>query len=389
MTRELAREGHDVSVITTNIDGPGVLDVPVNEYIERDGVHVCYCAVERPRQWCFSRYMWSLLKADVPKCDVVHIHSLFLWPTASAVQVCLAHHTPYIIRPAGALDLVCLTKEYEPLGWIDRFKKALYLRFRGSHELSHASAIHFTSELEKTSSWLPENSPPGVIVPLGVEPGRVTPGRFTPLRQKFPQLGAGKLVLFLSRLDPKKGLDLLLSSIADLLERRQDFGFVIAGSGPAAYQEQIRTSICHPEFRNRVVMIGEVYADEKWDVLNQADLFILPSHQENFGLAVVEAMAAGVPVVISDAVNIHREIVRANAGAVTAIDRSAIARTIDSLLSDDAGRRQMGGNGRRLVEERYTWKEVVRQLVDVYTDIDNSRRGPRNEMVRSGHGNCE
>jgi glycosyltransferase involved in cell wall biosynthesis len=318
--------------------------------------------------------MWSVLQAEVPKADVVHIHSLFLWPTASAVRVCIAHGTPYIIRPAGALDWVCLSKEYERYGRIDRFKKRLYLRLSGDRELLHASAIHFTSEMEKAGSRVPHNSPPGIVVPLGVEPKQVTAGRFTPLSERYPQLAGRKLVLFLSRLDPKKGLDVLLSSIAELLERRDDIGFVIGGGGPKAYEEQIRTSIRHSRFRNQAVLIGGIYGDEKWNVLNQADLFVLPSYQENFGLAVVEAMAAGVPVVISSAVNIYREILEANAGVVSAIDRNSITRTIDGVLNDDSGRRQMGDNGRKLVEERYTWKEVVRQLLDAYRDIAGQKR---------------
>lgn len=130
LTRELARQGHDVTVMTTNIDGPGVLDVPLERAVSMDGVNVWYFPVQRPRWWCFSKALGRALRQQVDQFDIVHVHSIFLWPTTIAAFWCRRRNVPYLISPHGMLDPVRLRKAYE--GWraslASRFKKRLYLK---------------------------------------------------------------------------------------------------------------------------------------------------------------------------------------------------------------------------------------------------------------------
>src|SRR5262249_35812328 len=120
-----------------------------------------------------------------------------------------------------------------------------------------------------------------------------------------------------------------------------------------------------------VIWAGFLTGTEKWNALADADLFVLPSHSENFGIAVVEAMAAAVPVVVSDQVGIHREIETANAGVAVARNADCLAESLIRLLNDPAGRRAMGVNGQRLAETRYSLEAVTRQLIGVYNGVMN------------------
>lgn len=371
LTRELARLGHSVTVMTTNKDGPGTVDVPLSRPVPMNGVQVWYFPVEHPRWWCFSRPLARALKEQASQFDLAHIHAVFLWPTTIAAYYCRKYGVPYIIRPAGSLDPICITKQYERW-WVSlssRVKKMLYLKTIGRAELRHAAALHFTSQAEQEATAKLKLRPPGVVVPLGVEidqeAAQPSAGR---LSERYPQLAGKRLVLFLSRLDPKKGLDLLLPALGQLAKKRQDFALVLAGSGAPAFEEKVRSWVKEHGLERQTVFLGLVEAKARWPLLRQADVFVLPSYQENFGMAVVEAMAAGLPVVISSGVNIHREVAQAGAGIVPRLEPAEITAAVERLLTDEALRRDMGQRGALLVRQRFTWEKAAKHMVDVYTE---------------------
>jgi glycosyltransferase involved in cell wall biosynthesis len=385
LTRELARLGHDVTVMTTNIDGPDILDVPLDRPVFMDGVEVQYFAVEHPRWYCFSRPLGQGLRQQVSCFDLVHIHSMFLWPTTIAAYWCRRRGVPYILLPQGALDPICLAKSYDrwwgALG--SRMKKWSYLNTLGRLDLQRAAAIHFTAEAEMDAAGPLRLRPPGFIVPLGIELAEVEeePSSLR-LRERFPQLGERKLVLFLSRLDPKKGLNLLVEALGELAARRKDFALVVAGSGATTYEAEVAALVRSHDIEDRVVFLGFVQGRAKWWLLQEVDLFVLPSYQENFGLAVAEAMVSGVPVVISNRVNIHREVSRARAGLVTGLDAKEIASAIEQLLVDGDLRREMGRGGKHLVHEHFSWQGIAKDMLEVYQrivrgDPPTARRTPQ------------
>jgi glycosyltransferase involved in cell wall biosynthesis len=369
LTRELAKQGQKVSVITTNVDGPGILNVPLGRPVSIDGVEVWYFPVEYPRWWYFSRELGNALKRTVKNFDLVHVHSMFLWPTAVAAFWCRKHHVPYIIRPAGSLDPICLTKPYERW-WVSstsRAKKQLYLKTLGRMDLQHASALHFTSQAELEAARPLKLRPPGFVVPLGVDLEQIeVKEKSTPFRERYPQLEGKKIVLFLSRLDPIKGLDLLIPALGSLSERRKDFAFVVAGNGTPAYKDELDMLINRHKLEERTIFLGFVEGSAKWSLLREADLFVLPSYHENFGVAVVDAMTAGIPVAISNQVSIHQEVAQAGAGIVTHLDSNAIAGALEQLLDDSDLRREMGEKGTRLVRAKFTWSRVAKEMIEAY-----------------------
>jgi len=376
MTRELARQGHEVVVMTTNIDGPNVLDVPLARPVSMDGVTVWYFPVEPPRWWCFSRALGRALQMQVKHFDLVIIHSIFLWPTAVAAFSCQRRGVPYVIRPAGALDPACLSKSYGSgrISLSSRAKKWLYLNTLGRLDLAGASAIHFMSQAEMEASRPLRLRPPGFVLPHGVECEQMEKESISlPLRARYPQIGDKKVVLFLSRLDPIKGLDRLIPALGDLALRRKDFAFVLAGMGNTAYEAEVAALVKEHLLQEQTVFLGLVHGSAKWALFRDADLFALSSYHENFGVAVVEAMAAGLPVIISDRVGICREVSRAGAGLVTGLEPKEIAAAVERLLADENLRQEMGRKGAILAREQFNLAKVVKDLVQVYGQIIEGR----------------
>ena len=286
---------------------------------------------------------------------------------------------PYLVRLAGSLDPASLAKSYE--GWRasipSRAKKWLYLNTLGRWDLGRANGLHFTSRSEMESSRRQKLRSPGYVLPLGVdlpEEGKGVDG--LRLRQDYPQLEGKKIVLFLSRIDPKKGLDILVPALARLAARRADFALVIAGMGSAAYEAEVVRLISEHGLKDRTVFLGMVGSVDKWSVLDQADVFVLPSYVENFGIAVVEAMAAGLPVVISDKVNIHQEVSEGGGGLVTSLDPDEVANATDRLLTDGDLRKAMGEAGLTLARGLYSWERAARNIAHEYDNIiESGRRG--------------
>lgn len=209
-----------------------------------------------------------------------------------------------------------------------------------------------------------------LVIPLGVE-----------LPQKLPELGKSRLrwgisqeqplLLFMSRIDQKKGLDLLIPSLEILLGEGFDFHFVLAGSNPQepAYEQQIREKIQSSKLGERTTITGFVQGENKFELLTDADLFILPSYYENFGIAVAEAMAIGTPVVISNQVYIWDEVEKAAAGWVTSCSVEGLTQTLRGVLQDEQGRKQRGINARKLVEENYSWDAIALSMVKIYQEL--------------------
>ena len=386
LTRELARQGHMVSVATTNIDGPGVLDVQLERPVPMDGVSVWYFPVQRPRWYHFSVPMGRALKRLVSQSDVVHIHSVFLWPTTAAAFWCRRFGVPYLVRTAGFLDPASLSKPYSGIrgSAASRAKKWLYLKTLGTRDIGGAAGLHFTSDAEMESALRLRLSPKRHVIPLGVDaPPAPGPNDLARVLRQYPQLDGRKIVLFLSRLDPKKGLDILVKALGSLAETRNDFALVIAGSGSADFEARLRTLIDRYDLTARTVLVGMVGVEDKWPFLRAADIFVLPSHHENFGVAVVEAMASGTPVVVSDQVAIHREISDAGAGLVTSVEPCELALAIATLLDDQAAREQMGQAGEALATQKYSWERAASEVGRLYEEIAGPTAGRRLDSVRS------
>jgi glycosyltransferase involved in cell wall biosynthesis len=378
LSAALAFRGIDVTIITTDSNGDigqHPLDVPLNQPIQQNGYQIIYFRCSPFRRYKFSLSLLQWLNENARQFDLAHIHALFSPVTTFAATIARYHHLPYIIRPCGMLDPADLQKK--------KRLKQIYATLLERPNLAGAAAIHFTSKEEaKISERFGLGStgkmpvPRDLVIPLGVTPG------WFPNRLRESQV---PVILFMSRIEPKKGLDLLIPALESILESGIEFHFILAGSNPqnADYETQIKVQIQNSSLAKYTTITGFVSGDLKVELLTKADLFVLPSYYENFGIAVAEAMAAGVPVAISDRIHIAEDIQQAEAGWVEPLEVGAIANSIKSALLNPEERQRRGLNGKKYAETYYNWEAIAQQTIDAYQQILSSiAEGRRKKEVR-------
>lgn len=362
MARAVATLGHFVSIYTTNIDGPIELDVPLDRPVVRDGVEIRFFPIQYPRFWATSsRFAWALRK-EIRRYDIVHIHNLYLFHSAVAAHYSRKYNVPYLIRPHGTLDPFLYRRH--------RLRKSIMERLFENRNIRNASAIHFTTDQEKILAEQYTFKTPGIVVPHGLylEEYKNFPeaGSF---RSQYPETVGKSIILYLGRLNFKKGLDILSSAFAKVARRRDDAHLVLSGPDNEGYGEKVRNWLHREGVFDRATFTGMLTGEDKLSILQDADVFALPSYSENFGISVVEAMACGVPVVISDKVNIWREVVAGGAGRVVPCNADRFAEIILDLLDNPEMAKQMGRKGKALVKERFQWSDVALALEDTYRSI--------------------
>ena len=364
----LAAQGHDVHVYTTNVDGDGVLAVPLDRPVLRDGVTVWYFATGIGRRLYRSPGMRQALRANIANFDIVHLHSVFLWPTLAAALTARKAGVPYVLSPRGMLveDLIRRKSSLAKRAWITLFER---------RNIERAAAIHVTSETE--ASELKALGFPRVrlaVVANGIEMPRNLPST---------NLNSGEArrpyMLFLGRLNWKKGLDRLIPAMKEVTNA----DLLIAGNDEENYRPELEALARRHGVVDRVRFVGPVDDSKKWALLTSARILVLPSYSENFGNVVLEAMAVGCPVIVTPEVGIASLVQESCCGVVAAGDPVNLGLEMKQLLNDDACRRNMGDAGRRAVQVRYSWSTIGRQMLDVYTGILMDRDGSSLTRQRS------
>ena len=307
-------------------------------------------------------WLWT----NVRRFDVVHIHALFSFSSIAAAIVARAQGVPYIIRPLGTLTTYGIRQRRH---WLKR----LSLAFIEGPILRGSVATHFTSKAEWDEAAALGIPLRGIVIPLGVEGS--APATREALLRDFPTLEGRQRLLFLSRLDPKKNVEGLLRAFAELQHWRAQAILLIAGDGPAPYVAILKELARSLGIARHVFWLGHVEGPRKSAAFAAADVFVLPSFSENFGIAAVEALLAGLPCVLGEGIAIAKDIEEAGAGVVTAPEPKAIARAIEQLLGDDTLRRDMGARGKAFAECHYSIRAMAEQLVTLYKDVQY-RRGP-------------
>jgi glycosyltransferase involved in cell wall biosynthesis len=351
--REAARLGHDVTIATVADSDGDVAPATAGtaDCGGADGLRIVRFAPSFPRRLHASWEMLRRLRPLVESADVVHVHSNWTFPVWCAGTTALATGRPLVMSPHGSLSPLQLAHS--------RWKKraaGLFTR----RLLCLADAIHATSPVER--HWIERSlgCHPGIeVVPLGVD---------LPTAHAVAASGSRtRQVLALGRLHPSKGLDMLLDAwrLAVPQAAADDpWELVIAGPDEQGTRAGLERQARELALEN-VRFTGPLAGDQKARAWADADLFVLPSRSENFGLVVPEALAAGVPVVATTGTP-WREIDGACGWWVEPNADSLSSALAAAMRLDDAGRQKIGARGRRLVEERYRWPAVGRKMVDLY-----------------------
>lgn len=310
LSSALGKLGVEVTVLTTNSNGDRgqpPLDVPLDIPVQEKGYQIRYFPCSPFRRYKFSLDLLNWLKKHASEYDLAHIHALFSPVTSGAATVARYQKLPYILRPLGTLDPADLNKKKQ--------LKKIYAALLERPNIAGAAAIHFTSQEEARISERFGVKTNDLVIPLGVTLPELTqtPQAILSHLEIKPNI---PIILFLSRIEPKKGLDILIPALEKVLKTGLDFQFILAGSNPQdpEYEAKIKQQIQQSPLGKKTIIPGFVTGEIKTALLKIADLFVLPSYYENFGIAVAEAMAVGTPVVISKGIYIWEDVEQAQGG---------------------------------------------------------------------------
>ncbi|MGO9934973.1 MAG: glycosyltransferase [Steroidobacteraceae bacterium] len=351
----LVRRGHQVSVCTTNMDGDDDLGVPLDRPVDLDGVLVHYFSVPALRRLSWSPGLARMLRKSVSEFDLVHLHSIFLWPTYAAARAANGAGVPYLMSPRGMLvgDLIRRKSRWVKSAWINWVER---------RSLADAARLHVTAEIEADEARAMGLELPEVFcVPNGVS-----------WPETHQTLGAGPFctlprpyALFLSRINRKKGLDRLIRAWKWVPQ----LTLVIAGNDDENYLPELKRLGDCEGVADRLQFIGAVSDEHKWALYESAEMFVLASYSENFGNVVAEAMAMACPVVVTPEVGLAKLVREVGAGVVTAGDPQVLARAISDLHRDEVRRLGSGIAGRKAALERLSWGGVAAQMEAEYYRI--------------------
>jgi glycosyltransferase involved in cell wall biosynthesis len=356
LNRGLARRGHKINIVVLDDpSAPWLADVDLT-------VHSLGAGLTSYR---YSPRLLAWLKKHGSDYDRVIVNGIWQYLSFAVWRRFARSPIPYFVFPHGMLDP--WFKETFPL---KHLKKWLYWPWADYRVLRDAAAVIFTSEeerlLARKSFWLYHVRER--VSPLGVEPpapsSTQAQERFF---ERYPQLRNMRTLLFLGRLHPKKGCDILIDAFANATD--DSVSLVLAGPDQIGWQKDLEQQAERLGVKQRVVFPGMLQGEMKQAAIAVADAFVLPSHQENFGMAVVEALAAGLPALISNRINIWREVDQDRAGYIESDDFSGTTRLLQRWLAAPVSvRNDMRANARRCFEQRFQIDKAVDSLLEILNE---------------------
>lgn len=361
LCKALVRRGHEVEVLTTNVDGPGNLDVPLGVPVDSDGVAVRYFPSRFLRRLYWSPPMARQFPDILAGADFLHLHSIFLWPTSAAARVGQRLNIPWCIAPRGALVPELVERR-------STLVKRMWLGLVERQTIQQAAFLHATSALEgEDAARFGYALPPVHVIPNGVEIPVLDEPVGLPLVSSPEN---GPLLLFLGRISWKKGLDRLIPAMAFLPDAR----LAVAGNDEEGLTPGLEALAREVGVADRVRFIGPVTGDRKTALLRAATMLVLPSYSENFGNVILESLAAGRPVAMTAEVGLAPVVAEAGAGIILPGDTTAMGKALAASLANLTYLDAMGARGRQLVEQRYSWDRVAAEMETAYMEAIAARR---------------
>lgn len=304
--------------------------------------------------------------------DVICVHGLWQYPGLAVWRAARKRGTPYLVFPHGMLDP--WFKRRYPL---KHAKKCLYWPWAEFRVLRDAAAVLFTAEDERLlarQSFWPYRCHEKVVTLGTAAPPQASSSDRRLFTQSHPETEGRRVVLFLGRIHEKKGCDLLVRALASAVHSLPaDAPWHLVFAGPVAtdgYRQQLDALIGKVGLASRVTWTGMIGGDLKWSAFRSADVFALPSHQENFGVAVAEALGCGVPVLVSDKVNIWREVLADGAGFADADTVAGTARLLARWMPlDEEAKSRMRTNAARCFARRFDIRTAAARLTATIEDV--------------------
>lgn len=353
------------------------LDAPAQPYLQNSSLPI-HALGPGIGKYGYTPRIDRWLRENVDRFDGVFIHGLWLYESAAAWRVCRGK-IPYVVLPQGMLDP--WFKHAYPL---KHLKKSLYWHAVQSKVMRDAMAVLFTAPREaqlaektfRPSTWT------SVVVGFGtVAPSGDRSQQIQQFEAVCPELRGKRFILFLGRLHEKKGCDLLIEAFAKFAAAYPEVDLLMAGPDEQGLKAALLSLAARKGVANRVHFPGMLTGGAKWGAFYAAEAFSLPSHQDNFGIAVAEALACGTPVLISNQVNIWPEIAKDGAGFVDDDTIEGTCRTLERWLGlPDTRKSEMAAQSRETFERRFDIKRLPKVIAEVF---EGSGHGPLHRQLES------
>lgn len=367
--------GHRVTVYASNADGlGGQLPVPIKQPVDLRGIKVWYFPYELGKRRAFcSRSLLNKLSQTIRDFDIVHLAGLWQLLCYRASSIAASKGIPYIITPHSSL----MTASFYEVG--SRLSKVIYWNLFGKKIIARASAVHFLSQKEREDSKQFCGSVPSFIVPNGVFTRRLThnPKTRSELRRKLGLPENALVLLFLGRVHPKKQIDLVIRALPAVLTHRKDVFFLIVGPlDPIDYMQSLRNMIKDLKLESHVIWAGFVANEETPAYYSAADLLVLPSLVEGVSMSLTEAMAASLPVLISNRVANWVEIEEDGAGLVINPSLKEVEQALLKICLSPELLLTLSRQARLAAENRYDIRITAGLMAKAYEDVITGKRSP-------------
>ncbi len=351
----LAHQGHHVDVVTTNVDGDGDSAVPLGARVNLDGVGVHYFPSRMLRRLYYAPLMRTWLRRHVATYDVVHLHSVFLWPTLAASRAATRNAVPYVLSPRGMLvnELVRARSRWLKTAWIELFER---------RTVACAAAIHLTSRIERLAFDDFEISTRAMleVIPNGVDASEAVVDS-SDVQPPY--------VLMLGRISWKKRIERAIDAIAAVPGIR----LVIAGGDDENLLPSLQNRAQNLGVGDRVGFTGRVDGERKCSLIRGARALVMVSMTENYGNVVLEAMALGTPAIVVPQVGAAEAVRAADAGWVIEDSVAALQSQLQKLLMEPEVARESGRRGAQWVRSHASWPAIASRMAGLYQRIAQGR----------------
>lgn len=314
------------------------------------------CTVHYVHNYQPLSYSWNTSIAfllDEIKPDIVHVNCCWLPACAAVQRIAQKRGYKVVLTPHGMLEPWIIKRHY----WT-RKVPALWLYQKAA--VQRADCVQATAESERDNLLKLGYNSNIKVVRLGIDAESIE------MKRSWKK---SRQILFISRVHVKKGINFLVEAADVLRNELQGYKILVAGEGDADYVEAMKRMICDRGLQDIVQLIGGVYGDEKWRLFQTSDFFVLPTHSENFGLAIAESLASGTPVITTVGTP-WSDLNSSEAGAWIEIGTEPLVETLRRFLSlSEDELETMGRNGRRLIETKYSAHVMAEQMMEVYKSV--------------------
>jgi glycosyltransferase involved in cell wall biosynthesis len=343
--------GDEIRIVTTDY---GLAD----GYTSAEHEFIYPCSFEA---WRYAPSLGKAMKKHIKWADAVHIHTLWEYPSLIAARMARTLNKPFLLRPCGMLDAWSMGQ--------GSLKKKIYLKLFSKDLYSDFCRLHFTTEAEKEKSIYPAHLD-SVIIENGISDVAFSDANNArDFFSHFPELTGKRIVLFLGRIHPKKQPDIALGAFAQAAVEFPKAHMVFAGPYEDSYRDKLVKMARKLGVHKKITFTGMIQGASLYGSFRAAEMFVLPSMQENFGLAVAEAMANACPVIVSEHVDIKGYIQKGEAGLVCDATADAFAVAIHRVMSMPQLGESMGQQGREVAKRYFRWNIAADRLDTVYQEM--------------------